>query len=96
MASTNKYWTCGRGGIEFVMTLAEARSISHSGPCDDDVATLIKRPKFRSQLDDIDPDMLRAELKEYGAWEDAELQDHDTNLQRILWLAAGDIADGNF
>ena len=31
--------------------------------------------------------------KEYGAWDDEERTDHDQNLQRILWLAAGDITE---
>jgi hypothetical protein len=38
---------------------------------------------------------LRRTLKEYGAWDATELADHDQNLQRILWLAAGDISDSN-
>jgi large repetitive protein len=32
-------------------------------------------------------------LDEYGAWDDKELRDHAQNLQRILWLACGDIVD---
>jgi hypothetical protein len=37
--------------------------------------------------------VLSAELKEYGAWGAEELADHDQNLQRVLWLAAGDITE---
>jgi hypothetical protein len=36
---------------------------------------------------------LSAELKEYGAWDAEELADHEQNLQRILWLASGDITE---
>lgn len=28
-----------------------------------------------------------AYLRGYGAWDDAELADHDTNLSRLVWLA---------
>ena len=56
-------------------------------------------PRFRQspvRLAKIDPAILRDELREYGAWDENELADHDQNLQRLLWLAAGDIVDGNF
>ena len=39
------------------------------------------------------PDAIRAELKEYGAWDDAELADDAANWQRLLWCAAHGIAD---
>lgn len=48
---------------------------------------------IRRQLAKIDPTTLRAELAAYGAWSDQELQDHPQNLQRLLWLACGDIHD---
>jgi hypothetical protein len=44
----------------------------------------------------MDPATLAAELREYGAWDDDELSEHDANLERILWLACGDISEGNF
>ena len=54
---------------------------------------LSKRPEIAKQLDEIDPEKLRKELEEYGAWDDVELADHAQNLQRFLWCAAGDIKD---
>ena len=77
------------------MTRAQAESCSHSGRCDDDVAALSQVPAIARQLKKIDPATLRDELSEYGAWDAAELADHGQNLQRFLWLMAGDIADGN-
>jgi hypothetical protein len=44
-------------------------------------------------LDEINPTILSAELKEYGAWSAEELADHSQNIQRILWLAASDIRE---
>lgn len=90
---TTHYWYSGCGRIQLQMTLDEARSASHPGPCDADVRTLSALPHIRHQLDDIDPAALRRVLREYGAWDDAELSDHDQNLQRVLWLAAGDILE---
>lgn len=83
--------SCGR--IEIQMTLVQAQSCTHPGPCDDDVMRLSNDRKIRRQLERIDPALLRSELREYGAWDDQELADHAQNLQRILWIAAGDIVE---
>jgi hypothetical protein len=34
-------------------------------------------------------------LKQYGARDEAELADHEQNLQRLLWLAAGSVTEGD-
>jgi hypothetical protein len=73
---------------------------SHSGPCDDDVAYwlgaewegTIRKPRLEIP-ETITPEKLRAELQEYGAWEACELEDHDTNLARLVWIAACNIAE---
>jgi len=88
------YWTCGSGYIELAISRPDARSASHSGPCDDDVAELSRKPYIKRQLEACDAEKLVKTLSEYGAWDAEELADHDQNLQRILWLACGDIADG--
>lgn len=88
------YWTTGSGRIELNITKKEADSAFHQGQCDDDVKALSITPKIRRQLKTIDPCILRDELSEYGAWDESELQDHETNLQRILWIACGDINEG--
>lgn len=61
---------------------------SHQGACDDDVEHWMKLVQL-----DISPDKLKAELKEYGAWEDLELDNHEDNIRRIIWLAAGNIQE---
>ena len=90
------WFSTGSGKIELQMTLEQARSASHQGQCDNDARDLSKVPAIARQLAKIDPAILRDELREYGAWDENELADHDQNLQRLLWLAAGDIVDGNF
>lgn len=90
------WFTTSSGRIELQMTLEQARSASHPGRCDEDVAELMRNRTIQRQLKKIPPTLLRAELAEYGAWDEAELSDHDANLARIVWLAAGDIADNAY
>jgi hypothetical protein len=87
------HWFVGSGRIELRMTMEQAESVSHSGQCDEDVLELSRVPEIREQLEKIDPETLSAELREYGAWDEEERKDHPQNLQRILWLAGGDIKD---
>jgi len=91
-----KYWSCGNYRTEIELTMEDAESVSHPGPCDDDVEALSKVPYVKEQLDAIDPEQLRLELSEYGAWGDDDLSDHDENLLRWLWLAGGQIVDEHF
>lgn len=87
------YISTGSGRIELELTREQAESAAHPGPCDDDVAALRRDPGIAAQLEAIDPEVLREELREYGAWDAGELQDHDQNLSRILWLLAGDAVE---
>ena len=75
------------------MTKEQAHDVSHQGACDNDVKELIKVPKIARQLKKINPDLIRAELKEYGAWDEVELSDNDANFERIIWIAGGNIKE---
>jgi hypothetical protein len=87
-------WASTSGGrIELSMSLEQVQSASHPGPCDMDVLALSRVPEIAKQLADIEPAVLRVELREYGAWDESQLADHRENLQRIVWLLANDIAD---
>jgi hypothetical protein len=57
------------------------------------VRALSETPRIARQLAKITPEDARQELRGYGAWDDSELSDHAQNLQRILWLACGDITE---
>ena len=50
---------------------------------------------IRAQLDALPVDAVRAELREYGAWDASELKDPEANLTRILWIAACSIREEN-
>ena len=76
------------------MSEEQALSASHPGSCDADIAKLVRNPKIQKQLRAIpDSDLVDA-LRETGGWDDDELQDRQANEERIIWLAAGDIAEG--
>lgn len=75
------------------LTQEDAETGSHAGPCDDDIAWLRTQNRVQEELDRIPADDLCDELKEYGAWSEEELADHDANLDRILWLACGNIIE---
>lgn len=77
--------------FEIKMTKAQAASADHQGKCDDDVAALLELPAIKRQFKKIDPALIAAELREYGAWDEVELKDESQNRARILWIAAGDI-----
>lgn len=90
---TKLWWTSSSGRIELQFTLDQALSVSHQGACDEDVAQLVRVPEIAAQLDRIDAVELARELREYGAWDAAELADHDANLRRIVWLAGSDLRE---
>jgi hypothetical protein len=89
------YWTDSYGFIELNITKAQAHMGHHQGQCDQDIEDLRRVPSIKKQLDRLDPDRVREVLRDYGAWDDDELSDHDANLDRLLWIACGDIVEGN-
>lgn len=82
--------------FELQMTLQQAESCAHPGDCLHDVEELAAMPHIQRQRKKIDPDLIRQELKEYGAYSEEDLQDDDMNWVRILWIGANDISEENF
>jgi len=89
------YWTTSSGRIELNITKRQAAGAYHRGDCERDVAELCRVPAIAKQSRVIDPAELREELSQWGAWDETELADHAQNLQRLVWLACGDVVDGN-
>lgn len=79
--------------FELKLTKAQALQGSHPGPCDNDIAELLQVPSIRRQFKKIDPDMIRDELQDWGAWDDEELSNIPDNQARILWIACGNIRE---
>jgi hypothetical protein len=90
------WWSSSSGQIELQMTLEQAKSVSHSGQCYADVKALQQVPAIKRQLSEIDAEVLRAELREYGAWGAEELANHEDNLERVLWIAGCDISEEQY
>lgn len=90
---TPREWSTGSGLIELTIAQDDASSGSHQGACDEDIEQLARFPYIAAQLEELDEELVAAELSEYGAWDDAELADHQQNLQRLLWLACCDIME---
>lgn len=82
-------------GIVLTITKAEAESAHHPGNCDDSVMALSRKPRIARQLAKLNQDSVRAYLYDFGAWDSDELSDHAENLQRLLWIACGDIQESS-
>lgn len=81
--------------IELSVTAKDAESCSIGG-CDNQpmVEALLKKPYIKRQVESWDKEALNKELREYGVWDDAERQDHNQNICRMVWIACGDIVEG--
>ena len=86
-------WSSSLHCFSLRMRLDDAESASGQGDCTYAVECLLETKYIGDQLSAIDPEKIRAELQEYGAWDDAELSDADANRQRLVWVAACDIAE---
>jgi hypothetical protein len=81
------------GSIELPIDVIEL--CHHQGDCTEDIRRCMELPEVRAELSEIDPEALKKELSDYGAWDDEQLSIHQDNLERILWIAAGNIQDEN-
>jgi len=62
-------------------------SCSHSGDCQADVESFMNRFVIPNK------EYLADYLRDFGAWDDEELKNHEANKMRLLWIASGDIMD---
>jgi hypothetical protein len=88
----NRYWTSSQG-FELTLSDEDAQKGYHPGSCDSDIESLLKLPYIAEQLEKWEPEAVRNELREYGAWEEGDLNDDEANKGRMLWLACGDLGD---
>lgn len=87
------YWSNGSGLIELNITKAQAMQGAHQGQCDNDIAALRQVKAIARQLEKLSTEAVLNELREYGAWDSTEINDHDENLTRLLWCACCDIKE---
>lgn len=87
-------WNSTNYGNELSLTRSDAEACSCSGDNEEAVNTLMQKPYVKRQLDRLDPAQLVKELRDFGAWDEHQLSSHADNLQRWVWISAGDIAEG--
>lgn len=88
------YWfTNSSGLVNILLPGGAVLDIAQSGPADTAVALWRTDERIAKELEEITDEELRNDLREYGAWDDEELEDREANLDRLLWLAAWDIAE---
>lgn len=90
------YWA-SFNRFEFRLTGLCVQACYHQGDCDADVSAWVSAVRDQIAADNFPrkptPDAIREELREYGNWNEEELSDDEANFKRILWLAAGNIAE---
>jgi hypothetical protein len=80
-------------GLELHLKLGDALNCSQQGDCSAAVNETLRLPYVRAQLAQIDSERLRGYLREFGAWDAAELADDGANLARFVWDAACSIRE---
>ena len=86
-ATSWSYWFDGRVSVHYLPGPC-VDDCTRPGPADDAVEHWIKRLEFEAP-----PWLLRQYLKGCGAYDSAELSDHQANLRRLLWLWAFECKD---
>lgn len=89
------FWQAGSGRrLELELTLEEAVDATPAG-CDagPSVSELASWDHVKVQLAKWAPDDVRAELAEYGAWDEEALADDASNVLTMLWLACADMVE---
>jgi len=61
------------------------------GDCEEKVRIISQIPYIRSQIDKWDPEELLIELKKHMIWTNTEFNNHEENIQNMLWLICGDL-----
>lgn len=86
-------WNSSNYGNDLKLTRQDAMNCSVSGDNEPSVKIVMDKPYVKSQLQNLDKEKLKRELKEYGAWDDNQLNDHSENLMRWVWISASDISE---
>jgi len=80
-------------GNDLNLTRQDAVNGSHRGDCENDVKTICKKRYVKKQIDKFNPIQLAKELKDCGAWDSDELQNHSQNVIKWVWMCCSDIND---
>jgi hypothetical protein len=86
-------WSSSSGKIELDIPTRIYKQVPTSGPADDVIERLVFMPVIMKQFMVIPDSLLVETLREYGAWNDAELADRLNNLHRLLWITCLDLRE---
>lgn len=90
------HWNTGNYGNELGITMEDVKACSKAGQNNyPAVLVALEKPYLAVQVARLDKDKLRLEMKEYGAWDSDELDDHDENITRWVWCCCCEISEGN-
>lgn len=82
--------------VELNITKKDAESVDHSGDCEEDVKALLQKPYIQRQFKKLNPESIKKELKQYGAWDEEELEDLEQNKIRLLWILGCELSERLF
>jgi hypothetical protein len=81
----------------FLMPGEAIKDIAQPGANDEAVAYWAARiPRYPFGEDHVwapTPERVRTELREYGAWDETELQDDAENWRRLVWVFAHNLSE---
>jgi len=80
-------------GFSLRITRADVVACGHPGECDADVECAVKKPYLARQFAALDPAKVKAELREYGAWDEKGLANAQENALRLLWCACCELSE---
>jgi hypothetical protein len=86
-------WTSACGRLEIDLTAAQIFSVSMAGPRDREILKLSEYPDVLDQTAYWEPEAVAANLREFGAWSEEELKDHQANIRRTLWTVCCELRD---
>lgn len=91
------HWSMSNYGVDICLTMEDITTITTGGrDAHPYILEIIKKPYMVPQVARLDRDKLRQEVKEWGSWDSGELDNHEDNIIRWIWIVAGDISDGAY
>lgn len=87
------WYAGGNNAISLDIKREDMESVPKSGPADEYIADLLTLPYIKKQTDAWDKEALAEELEGYSDW---DVTNHQDNVERMLWLAVGDLRQEDY
>lgn len=85
----------GSGEIEIQLMGEQVKSIATMGENDIAVEAVANTLEIQQWMKKYPDEVLRQALLEYGNWDEEELGDRQSNIQRLVWVLAWDLFDSD-